>query len=79
MSTRENTLSIIFADHGNTYTRYQAMEDGKREMYHPFMLMVVPKKMGRSFGGNVLRNLHENQRRLFNLFDLRAGLVELSR
>ena len=78
MSTRENTLSIIFADHGNTYTYYQSMEDGKREMYHPFMLMVVPKEMGRRFGGEVLRNLHENQRRLLHLFDLRAGLVELS-
>jgi hypothetical protein len=79
MSTKENTLSIIFADHGNTYTGYQAYADGKQEMYHPFMLIVVPKKMGRKFGGRVLRNLHENQRRLFNLFDVREGLVELSR
>jgi hypothetical protein len=79
MSTRENTLSIIFADHGNTYTSYQAYADGKQEMYHPFMLIVVPKKMGQKFGGRVLRNLHENQKRLFTLFDLRAGLVELSR
>ena len=79
LSTMENTLSILFADHGNTYTSYQAYEDGKQEMYHPYMLMVVPKTMGRTFGDSVLRNLHENQRRLFTLFDIRAGLVELAR
>ena len=78
MSTRENTLSIIFADHGNTYTSYQTFADGKQEMFHPFMLIVVPKKMGQRFGGQVLRNLHENQKRLFTLFDIRAGLMELS-
>ena len=79
MSTKENTLSIIFADHGNTYTSYQAREDGKQEMYHPFLLIIVPKKLGKRFGGNVLRNLHENQKRLCHLFDIRASLLELSR
>ncbi|XP_028400550.1 uncharacterized protein LOC114523731 [Dendronephthya gigantea] len=78
MTARTNTLSIVFADHGNTYTGYQAMADGKQEMFHPFMLMVVPKALGKRFGGEVLRNLYENKKRLFNLFDLRAGLVELS-
>lgn len=78
MTAKTNTLSVVFADHGNTYTGYQATGDGKQEMFHPFMLMVVPKTLGKRFGGEILRNLHENQKRLFNLFDLRAGLVELS-
>lgn len=79
MSTKDNTLTIIFADHGNTYTTYQSLADGKQEMYHPFMLMILPKTLGQKFGKTVVRNLLENQRRLFTLFDLREGLLELSR
>ena len=80
LSTRHNTISFIFADHGNTYTSYQVkFLEGRQEMYHPMMLIVVPKQLARKFGDNIMRNLKINQHRLFNLFDFRKSLVALAK
>ena len=80
MSRQEDTVTFVFADHGNTYTYYQVkMLEGRLEMYHPMMLGVIPYKVGEKLGSEVLVNLRTNQQRLFNLFDLRAGLVGISK
>lgn len=80
MSSKQNTVTIIFADHGNTYTAYQGkMLEGRQEMYHPMMLLIVPKQLGKKFGKQVMLNLKTNQHRLFSMLDFRAGLVALAK
>ena len=74
-----NTFTIIFADHGNTYTDYQvSMLEGRLEMYHPIMLGILPKELGEKFGKDIVENLRTNQYRLLHLFDIRESLVELA-
>lgn len=80
LSRKRNTISFLFADHGNTYTPYQVkFLEGRQEMYHPMMIVVLPKNLVRKFGRNIVRNLITNQRRLFNMFDFRASLVALAK
>lgn len=80
VSQLPNTLTIIYADHGNTYTDYQvSMLEGRMEMYHPIMLGILPKELGRKFGNNIVENLRTNQYRLLHLFDIRESLVELAK
>lgn len=79
VANEPNTITIIVADHGNTYTDYQVrMLEGRFEMYHPILLTVLPKQLGEKFGQDIVSNLKTNQYRLLNLFDIRAGLVELA-
>ena len=79
IAQRPNTFTIIYADHGNTYTDYQvAMLEGRLEMYHPIMLGILPKELGKKFGKDIVENLRTNQYRLLHLFDIRESLVELA-
>ena len=55
------------------------MLEGRLEMYHPVLLVVLPKQLGEKFGDQIVTNLKTNQYRLLNLFDIRAGLVELAK
>lgn len=75
----QNTMTIVYADHGNTYTSYQNRLEGRLEMYHPMFLLILPEKLEKRFGRDVLLNLQTNQHRLLSLFDIRAGLVELAK
>lgn len=80
ISKEQNTITIIFADHGNTYTKYQVeMLEGRLEMYHPILLTILPKHLGEKLGDQIVGNLRTNQYRLLNLFDIREGLVALAR
>ena len=80
LSTRDDTISFIFADHGNTYTSYQVkFLEGRQEMYHPMMLIILPKNLAQKFGNDVVQNLAKNQHRLFNMFDFRKSLVALAK
>jgi predicted AlkP superfamily pyrophosphatase or phosphodiesterase len=54
LSTRDDTISFIFADHGKTYTSYQVkFLEGRQEMYHPMMLVILPKNLAQKFGNDV--------------------------
>ena len=80
MAQLPNTFTLIYADHGNTYTEYQvSMLEGRLEMYHPVLLGILPKDLGRKFGKNIVENLRTNQGRLLHLFDIRESLVELAK
>ena len=79
MSKQNNTVTIIYAYHGNTYTNYQYMIEGRMEMYQPMMVAVIPKKAAELFGEKAMFNLKTNQHRLFNLLDVREGLLEISK
>jgi hypothetical protein len=47
-------------------------------MYHPVLLGILPKELGRKFGKDVVENLRTNQYRLLHLFDIRESLIELA-
>ena len=80
LSTRSNTISFLFADHGNTYTSYQTkFAEGRQEIYHPMMVVVLPKTLAKKFGSDAVRNLKKNQRRIFNILDFHRSLVALAK
>ena len=80
MSQQDNTVTFVLADHGNSYTPYQVkVLEGRLEIYHPMMIGIVPYEVGQKLGKEVLENLRANQYRLFNILDLRDGLVEVSK
>ncbi|CAF0827923.1 unnamed protein product [Brachionus calyciflorus] len=64
----ENTLLIIFSDHGNRLKFYSyATEMGKLEKHLPFLSIRVPKKMTRT---KYYNNLKLNTNKLISFFDL---------
>ena len=75
----ENTLSIILADHGNTYTSYttQVLE-GRFEMFHPSLFVIVPDKVASLLGMEAMSALETNQKRLVTMIDLHHSLMALS-
>ncbi|XP_065663793.1 uncharacterized protein LOC124816454 [Hydra vulgaris] len=75
MSKLKNTLTIIFSDHGNTYTRFvSSYIEGRYEMFHPSMFILIPKNVQSYIGLEELQNLRVNQNRLFTLVDVHKML-----
>ncbi|XP_078380443.1 uncharacterized protein LOC144663392 [Oculina patagonica] len=75
----ENTLTIILADHGNTYTEYTyAILEGRFEMFHPSLFVIVPNKVADLLGREALSALEVNQRRLITMIDLHHSLLPLA-
>ena len=79
MAKDENTLSIILADHGNTYTSYTyGVLEGRFEMFHPSLFVIVPNKVASLLGKNAMAALETNQRRLVTMIDLHHSLKALA-
>ena len=79
MATDQNTLTIILADHGNTYTEYtSAIFEGRFEMFHPSLFMIVPNKVAELLGKEAMAALEVNQRRLVTMIDLHHSLLPLA-
>ncbi|XP_047141759.1 uncharacterized protein LOC124816454 [Hydra vulgaris] len=75
MSKLKNTLTIIFSDHGNTYTRFvSSYIEGRFEMFHPSMFILIPKNVQNYIGLEELQNLRVNQNRLFTIVDVHKML-----
>ena len=77
-----DTITLLLADHGNTYTPYlrQTLE-GRFEMFHPSLFMIIPDSVAKILGVERMSELRANQRRLLTMLDLNAGLraiVDLS-
>ena len=77
MSRVEDTLTILFADHGNTYTPFASTMDGRYEQYHPSLFMVVPDGVQRKLGPSFMHNLRENQFKLMTVLDLHYSLMTI--
>ena len=74
-----NTLTIMLADHGNTYTHYtNAIMEGRFEMFHPHLFLIVPKRVAGLLGVDAMEALQVNQRRLVSAFDLHHSLMALA-
>jgi len=79
MAMDQNTLTIILADHGNTYTDYTtAIMEGRFEMFHPSLFMIVPNKVAGLLGKDAMTALELNQRRLMTMIDLHHSLIPLA-
>lgn len=75
----ENTLTIILADHGNTYTEYtHAILEGRFEMFHPSLFVIVPNRVAGLLGRDALSALEVNQRRLVTMIDVHNSLLPLA-
>ena len=76
MSTLNNTLTIIFADHGNTYTDFVYLDtEGKYETFHPALFMIIPRDVRTYLGSEIMTSLRVNQKRLFTMLDLNHGIT----
>ena len=79
MAQVDDTITIIFADHGNTYTHFtHAVMEGRFEQYHPAMFMILPESVKQKLGDTILNNLRDNQFKLFTLLDVRGALISVS-
>ena len=79
MAQEENTLTIILSDHGNTYTRYTSdVLEGRFEMFHPSLFVIVPDKVASRLGKNAMSALAANQRRLVTMIELHRSLIALA-
>jgi hypothetical protein len=74
-----STISIILADHGNTYTEYTATtQEGRFEMFHPSLFFIIPNEVAKKIGKNAINSLTINQRRLVTMVDLHHSLMALA-
>lgn len=79
-SELQNTLTIILADHGNTYTQYTStMLEGRFEMHHPSFFMVVPQGVANWLGEEAMNNLRINSNRLFTMVDLHKTIKAIGK
>lgn len=80
MAKEENTFTIVLADHGNTYTRYTSdVLEGRFEMFHPSLFIIVPDKVASRLGKNAMSALAANQRRLVTMIELHRSLMVLAK
>lgn len=71
MTEQDNTITILFGDHGNTYSDYVYVDiEGRYEMYHPALFIVVPQKVQMKLGEQKMHALRMNQKRLMTLVDV---------
>jgi len=63
------------SDHGHTRTGFGQTDEGKRELYHPLLFMVVPYHVAGLLGKERMAALVNNQKRLLTTMDLHR-LVE---
>ena len=78
MTTVQKTLTILLADHGNSYTGYSsAAPEGRFEQYHPSLFMGDPSTVQKILGAEIMQNLRENQFNLFSMVDLHKALMTL--
>ena len=70
-----NTITILLADHGNTYTPYiRETLEGRFEMYHPSLFMILPDAVAKLLGEDTMNVLRANQPRLLTMMDIHYGL-----
>ena len=64
----DNTLLIIFSDHGNRLTRYPIYTStGRIERHLPFLSMRLPKKL---WNTSYFHNAKNNEQKLISAFDI---------
>ncbi|KAF2369009.1 Protein of unknown function DUF229 [Trinorchestia longiramus] len=72
----DNTLFMLFADHGHRFTSIRSTQQGKQEERLPFVSFVVPEKIKKKFPA-AYQNLRANTERLVTPFDLYATFADI--
>lgn len=76
----KTTLTILLSDHGSKTTDYATRTvHGLKEIYKPFMFMIVPRQAAKALGNERMGNLIRNQKRLVALEDLNLALDDVVR
>ena len=71
----KSTLTILLSDHGGKTTEYATRTvPGLKEIYKPFMFIIVPRQAAKILGNERMGNLTRNQKRLVALEDLSLAL-----
>ena len=79
MAHESSTLTIILADHGNTYTSYTSTTlEGRLEMFHPSLFVIVPNRVAKLLGEKAMSALRTNQHRLVTIIELHHSLMALA-
>lgn len=78
-SRMNDTLTILFSDHGNTYGSFlDSSLEGRVEMFHPLLMMVLPQNIQKQLGPDQTNSLISNQGRLVSLLDLHHMLNHIA-
>ena len=78
LATQDNMITILFADHGNTYGRYFAKsEEARLEVYHPTLTILASKNVAEILGERRMGALTANQDRLVSILDVHYALNAL--
>ena len=74
----EDTLTIVFSDHGPKTTRYsfQTME-GRGEIYDSLLFAIIPEKVANILGLRRMLAMVTNQRRLLTTLDLHHTIMSI--
>ena len=79
MSQLDNTLTVILADHGNTYTDFPYIDmEGRYEMFHPALFMIIPSGVQKYLGDETMMSLRLNQERMITMIDLHKGFKAIA-
>lgn len=74
----QNTLTLVFSDHGPKTTDYSIHSlEGMYELYTPFMFIIMPEKIAKLIGERRVRNLINNQKRAITLKDVHGALTSI--
>nr|XP_006819452.1 PREDICTED: uncharacterized protein LOC100371272 [Saccoglossus kowalevskii] len=76
--SKQHALTVMYADHGNAYGRYiQGTEEGRIELFNPFLFIIVPKTVSNVLGPVRMNALSKNQYRLVSILDLHYMMKSL--
>uniref|UniRef100_A0A5S6R4W0 DUF229 domain containing protein n=1 Tax=Trichuris muris TaxID=70415 RepID=A0A5S6R4W0_TRIMR len=71
-----DTLLVVFADHGSRFSAIRRTKQGKLEERYPFVSVILPPWFKEVYP-NAVANLRKNSKRLTTPFDLHATLESL--
>ena len=70
-----DTVTLVLADHGNSYGLYpETRLDGRLETYNPILMLLLPAAVGRHLGRRTIEALAANERRLVSMRDVHLCL-----
>ncbi|XP_072019447.1 uncharacterized protein [Amphiura filiformis] len=79
ISTRDNMLTILLADHGNNYGKlFRKTGEARVEMHHPMLIIHASKNLPQVIGEDKMKALLLNQDRLVSILDLHYALHTLA-
>lgn len=74
----ENTITVLFSDHGNTYGNYiERSTEAYVEGFNPFLIFIIPDKVARTIGSIKMKRIKKNSQHLISMLDIHETLLSL--